>query len=422
MQSAIKLSKETITISAQDARRLAVTKQHLAGKLPAKATRDHILAVVRDLTFVQWDPIEVVAPSHLLALWNRIGNFQPSDLDRLLWDEKKLFEHWANRVALIVLTEDYPLYYSMMKRYPESLSKSWGAQKAEARKFLAKHRALAKSITKQLKKGPLQLTQFQEYRRTKRSADGWGSGSEVSEMLFHLELGGEVMIVGHERNRNIWGLPEEFLPSWVERKELAEEEVQRVAAQRAIRALGTASPPEINYYFPRGRYQNLKRALESLQEDSVIHRVRVAEYQGREERYIHDMDIRLLESVRGDDWQPRVSLLPPFDNLICGRSRTNRVFGFDYSHEMFLPENKRKFGYYLLPILWGDRLIGRVDPLTERSKDRLLINSVHAEPKAPCDEVAPKIADAIQRLAEFLGAKEVAYSSRVPAAWRSSLH
>jgi uncharacterized protein YcaQ len=415
------LSKETITISAQDARRLAVTKQHLAGKLPAKATREHILSVVRDLIFIQWDPIEVVAPSHVLALWNRVGNFPLSDLDRLLWNEKKLCKHWANRAALIVLTEDYSIYYSLMKRYPGSLSKSWGAQKAHARKFLAEHRALAKSITKQLKKGPLHLTQFEEYLRTKRSADAWTSGSDVSEMLFHLELGGAVMVVGHQGNRNVWGLPEEFLPSWVERKELTEEDVERTAAQRAIRALGTASPPEINYYFPRGRYQNLRRALESLEDDSVIHRVRVAEYQGREERYIHEMDIRLLEMMN-DAWQPRVSLLPPFDNLICGRSRTNRVFGFDYSHEMFLPQNQRKFGYYVLPILWGDKLIGRVDPLMDRSKERLVINSVHAEPTASADkEAAPKIAEAIQRLADFLGAKEVKYSSHVPAAWRSSL-
>ncbi len=378
--------------------------------------------MVRDLTFVQWDPIEVVAPSHVLSLWNRVGNFRLSDLDRLLWEDKKLFEHWANFAAAIVLTEDYPVYYSMMKRYPESLGKSWGAQKVRARKFLAEHRELSKSIMNQLKKGPLQLTQFKEYGRTKRSADGWNSGSDVSTTLFHLEMGGEVMVVGHQGNRNIWGLSGEFLPSWVERKELAEEEVERLAAQRAIRALGTASPPEINYYFPRGRYQNLRKALESLQEDYVIHRVRVTEYQGREKRYIHDLDIKLLESMNDDAWEPRVSLLPPFDNLISGRSRTNTVFGFDYSHEMFLPQNKRKFGYYVLPILWGDRFIGRVDPLMDRRNEKLLINSVRAEPGAPGDkEISTKIAETIDRLGEFLGAKEVVYTARVPAAWRNSL-
>ncbi len=418
---ACQLSNEILTATARAARRVAVTRQHLAGKLPTRATGEQILSVVRDLIFVQWDPIEVVAPSHILALWNRIGNFRLADLERLLWDEKKLFEHWANFAAGIFLTEDYPLYYSMMKLYPESIGKSWGARKPRTKKFLAEHKALGKSILDQLKKGPRQQNQFEEYVPTK-SVDGWTTGSEVSEMLFHLHMRGEVMVVGHEGKRNVWGLSEEFLPGWVVRKELAEEEIERIAAEKAIRALGTASPPEINYYFPRGRYQNLTRALESLEEDSTIHRVRVAEFQGRDERYIHEMDVRLLESVNGDDWQPRISLLPPFDNLICGRGRTNTVFGFDYSHEMFLPQNKRKFGYYVLPILWGDRFIGRVDPRMDRLNEKLLINSVHTEPGAPTDKmVSAEISETIDRLAKFLGANEVVYKKRVPAAWKNSL-
>lgn len=405
----------------QAARRLAVTKQHLAGKLPAKPTGEQILSVVRDLTFVQWDPIEVVAPSHVLTLWNRVGNFQLSDLDSLLWKEKRLFEHWANIAAAIVLTEDYPIYYSMMLRYPESIGKSWGAQKLRARKFLAEHKALGKSIMNQLKKGPLQSTQFKEYTRTK-SADGWGSGSDISTMLFHLHMSGKVMVVGHDGNRNLWGLSDAFLPSWVKRTELSGEEVERVAAQRAIRALGTASAQEINYYFPRGRYQNLKKTLGGLLGDSVIHRVHVEGLHGGGERYVHDLDAKLLESIERDPWQPRMSLLPPFDNLICGRQRTNRVFSFDYNHEMFLPQNKRKFGYYVLPILWGDKLIGRVDPRMDRENERLLVNSVHAERGAPNDkEVSAKIGETIERLAEFLGADEVVYTGRVPSAWRSSL-
>lgn len=405
----------------QAARRLAVTKQHLAGKLPAKPTGEQILSVVRDLTFVQWDPIEVVAPSHVLTLWNRVGNFQLSDLDSLLWKEKRLFEHWANIAAAIVLTEDYPIYYSMMLRYPESIGKSWGAQKLRARKFLAEHKALGKSIMNQLKRGPLQSTQFKEYTRTK-SADGWGSGSDISTMLFHLHMSGKVMVVGHDGNRNLWGLSDAFLPSWVKRTELSGEEVERVAAQRAIRALGTASAQEINYYFPRGRYQNLKKTLGGLLGDSVIHRVHVEGLHGGGERYVHDLDAKLLESIERDPWQPRMSLLPPFDNLICGRQRTNRVFSFDYNHEMFLPQNKRKFGYYVLPILWGDKLIGRVDPRMDRENERLLVNSVHAERGAPNDkEVSAKIGETIERLAEFLGADEVVYTGRVPSAWRSSL-
>ncbi len=397
-----------------------MTEQHLAGKLPQTATTEHILSVVRDLAYVQWDPIAAIAPSHIIALWSRLGSFRLADLDRLLWREKKLFQHWAP-IAMIVLTEDYPLYYSLMKRYPESLTKSWGGQRLRARKFLAKHTELRNRILDQLKNGPLQLAQFKDHVKTKRNPDGWTSGSDVSQMLSHMQMSGEVMVVGHEGLQNIWGLSERFLPSSTKRKELSEEEFEVEAAQRAIRALGTASPREIHYYFVRGRYQNLKKAIERLKKESAIHRITVAELGSKDERYIYDQDIELLQSISSDAWEPRMSLLAPFDNLIVGRDRTNRLFGFDYVHEQFLPAEKRKFGTFVLPILWGERLIGRTDMLMDRKNEKLLVNSVHAEPGTPAEEeVASMIAQTMQQFAEFLGAREVVYTARVPKAWRNS--
>src|SRR5256712_8422592 len=176
---------------------------------------------------------------------------------------------------------------------------------------------------------------------------------------------------GPSGNQNIWGLSEKFLPSWVEKKNLTEEDFEREAAQRALQALGTASPREIHVYFPRARYLNLKKTLERLQEESTIHRVHVTGLDGKDERYVHDKDIRLLESMNSDAWDPRMSLLPPFDNLVCERSRTNRIFGFDYLHENFLPESKRKFGTFVHPILYGDKLIGRADMHTDRKNAKL---------------------------------------------------
>src|SRR5881296_998306 len=140
------------------------------------------------------------------------------------------------------------------------------------------------------------------------------------------------------------------------------------------------------------------------------------------ERYVHDRDVQLLESMNSGAWQPRMSLLAPFDNLLAVREGTSRLFGFDYVHENFLPKNKRRFGTYVLPILWGDRFIGRVDPRMDRPNAKLLINSVHAEPGAPAGkEVSREIRETIEHLAEFLEAKEVVYTARVPKAWRSSL-
>ena len=101
------MSEAAVSTSLESARRLAVTKQHLAAKLTIGSTQDAILSVIRDLGYVQLDPVNVVAPSHLITLWSRVGNFRTSDLDRLLWDDKKLFEHWSH-AASIVLTDRLP--------------------------------------------------------------------------------------------------------------------------------------------------------------------------------------------------------------------------------------------------------------------------------------------------------------------------
>ena len=415
------MGESPISTSLESVRRLTMVKQHLAGELPAGSPGDAIISVIRDVGYIQWDPITIVAPSHEIALWSRVGPFRRSDLDRLLWDEKKLFEHWTH-AASIVLLEDYPLYYSLMRRYPESLSKSWGGWKARARRFLAAHDELRKRVLRELKRGPLQLNEFKDYVQTRRSQDGWTSGSDVSAMLSHLQMLGEVMIVGRDGNRNIWGLSEQFLPSWVERKELSADEAEREGALRTIQALGTASPSEINLYLLRGRYLNLRSVLRRLEEESTIHRIHVEGLAGRDERYILDRDVPLLEPLGSDAWEPRMSLLAPFDNLLGVRERTRRLFGFDYVLEQFLPKGKRKFGTYVLPIVWGDRFIGRIDPLMDRRNDKLLINSVHAERGAPTDEeISSKIGETIAHLGEFLGAKDVVYTSRVPKAWKKSL-
>ena len=412
------MGRETISASLEGIRRLAVSRQHLAGRLQKSASAEDIVSLIRDLPFVQWDPVTVVAPSHIITLWSRLGAFRISDLDRLMWRDRKVFLHWIP-IASLVLTEDYPIYYSLMKRYPESLTKAWGNHIPVAKRFLAKHRELRKRMLAELGRGPLQPTQFRDYVRTKRNEDGWSSGSDVSRMLFHMHMSGEVMVVGREGNQNIWGLSEEFLPSWAVRKELSEEEFEREAAQRAIRGLGTAIVREVRYYFPPGRYQNLKSTLTQLEEESVIHQVSVDDLREKDRRYIHDLDVPLLESASTGAWEPRMSLLPPFDNMLRQHAR---VFAFDYVREQFLPKEKRRFGTYVLPILWGERFIGRIDPQLDKKEEKLVINSVHAEPGAPGGkEISTMIRETIEHLADFIGAKEVVYRGPAPAEWKSAL-
>lgn len=404
----------------ESARRLYIRKQRLSEK-PTKPTAEAILSVVRDLCYVQWDPTDAVAPSHIISLWSRLGNFRTSDLDSLLWKDKKLFQYWTP-VASIVLTEDYPIYTALMRIYAEAVSNSVRNHWAKKRKFLAEHRELRRKMLSELKKKrSLLLTQFQDYARTGRT-DGWTSGSDVSNMLEYLSRTGEIMVVGHNGLQNTWGLAEEFLPSTIDRTRLTDEEFEHEAAQRALRALGTASEREIYLYYPRDRYRNLKKTLEDLEQEGRIHRVHVEGLGRKGEQYVHGEDLRLLESIDSEESEPTIRLIAPFDNLLCDLARIERLFGFVYIHENYLPENKRRFGTFVHPILWGDKIIGRTDLRMDKENKKLNVLSVHAEPSAPHDkEIGAKIGDMMREFGQFLGANRVEYTRQVPTAWKSFL-
>ena len=409
-----------VIVSRQAARRLELRRQHLEGVRPSRGSREDILAVTRDLSYIQIDPVTVVAPSHWLSLWARIGPFSVSDLDRLLWKDRTLFECWTH-AASYVPTEDYPIHSAIMRRYPDSLSKSWGHQKAEAKRWIPAHARLRRAILRELKTGPHLLKDFTDHTKGPRNTDAWSEGSALATMLVHLQFSGEVMVVGHQGAQNLYGLPSDFLPDWVDRTDLSQSEAETVGVKRTLHAIGVATKTEINRYLLRGRYLDLKGALDRLLEQSVVCRVQVEGLRGT--RYALASDVDSLLRLGSEDWEEEISLVPPFDNMVFHQARTRELYGFDYVREQFLPEGKRRFGTYVLPILWGDRFIGRIDPRMDRASKRLEIKAVHAEPGAPRGrDVTAKLAERIEQLAKFLGAEAVVYSDRVPNEWRRSLH
>ncbi len=240
-------------------------------------------------------------------------------------------------------------------------------------------------------------------------------------MLVHLQFSGEVMVVGHTGVQNLYGLPSNFLPDWVDRTNLSQSEAESVGVQRTLRAIGVATRTEINRYLLRGRYLDLRGVLDRLIEQSVVCRVQIEGLRGT--RYALASDIDSLLGIGSEDWEEEISLIPPFDNMVFHQARTKELYGFDYVREQFLPERKRKFGTYVLPILWGDRFIGRIDPRLDRASKQLEIKAVHAEPGAPRGRgVAAQLAERIEQLAMFLGAETVVYSDRIPTEWRDALH
>jgi uncharacterized protein YcaQ len=378
------------------------------------------MEVVRTLGCLQLDPTNVVARSHLLVLWSRIGGFEPSDLEALRWEERRLFEYWAHR-ASIVLTEDYPIHHLMMRRYPTDRS----THGRRTRQWLKDNPALRRHVLRRLRRsGPLRLRDFEDRTVVGWQSGGWTSGRNVERMLDVLWTQGKVMVAGRSGVDRLWDLADRWFPEWTPRHSLPEREVVRRAAVRSLRALGVATARDIGNHFTYGRYPGLPIVLTGLEKSGDVQPVRVeeagVEWPGK--RYVHAEDVPLMELIIGEEWEPRTTLLSPFDNLIIERQRTERLFGLRYRMEIYVPKEKRLFGYYAMPVLHGDRLIGLVDPTLDRVNERLVVQSVHALPDPPAEGGAGRaVAGAVEDLARFVKATAVDYRGPVPDAWRAAL-
>jgi uncharacterized protein YcaQ len=414
------MTKTTLTLSPQTVRRLAITKQHLAGKRPP-ADANGILEIVRDLGCLQIDPINVVARPQYLIPFSRLGVYDPRLLDQLLWRDRKLFEYWAH-CASIVLTEDYPIHHLTMRTYARGNS-AWDKR---VRQWIADNAELRRAILSIIRRrGPTLSRDLLEAGVEPKTwvSTGWTSGRNASRMLDFLWMQGKLMVVGREGLQKKWDLAERFLPAWTPRTKWNEQHVVEHAAQRALRALGVATPRQINLHFIRGRYPNLECVLAKLEKEQRIARVQIVDdgqvWKG--DWYIHTDDLPRIEKLNSD-WQPRTTVLSPFDNLICDRARTKLLFNFDYSIEIYTPQTKRKFGYYVLPILHGDQLIGRMDAVMDRARGTLIVNALYAEPHSPNGtSTQSAIADAIEDLSKFLGAHQIEHRKNAPREWRHVL-
>jgi uncharacterized protein YcaQ len=405
-----------LTVSLTKARQLAVASQQL-NKLPTKTDSSEIFTTIQQLGCLQIDPINVVARSPLLVLWSRLGNYNIADFETLLWDEKSLFEYWAH-AASIVLTEDYPLHYPHMVNYASGES-NWDKR---VRGWLEKNQSFRQYILEELaQRGPLLHTELENRIVEPWPSTGWTNNRNVTLMLQFMWERGEIMVSRRFGSgfglKKQWALAEKHLPQWANHEPWPQEKVVAVAAQKALRALGVGTAKHIENHFIRGRYPGLEAVLEKLVSDGRIHPIHVSDLPG--DWYIHSDTLPLWEQLEAGDWQPRTTLLSPFDNLICDRDRTEMLFDFYYRSEIYTPKAKRKYGYYVLPILHGEQLIGRIDPKLDRKTKTLHIYATHAEPGAPqSKKVRTAIRQAIEELAQFLGTKEIAYDQSGTNDWQ----
>lgn len=405
-----------LQISRTQARQLFIHQQRLTGATPAP-TAANLLETVRALRCVQLDPLSVVARSHQLVLFSRVGPYALAALDQLLWRDRALFEYWAH-CASIVLTEDYALHHARMRNYPSGE----GVWSQRARQWMKDNAKLKRYILSQLKKrGPLLSRDLEEDGLHPKAwvSTGWTSGRNVSRMLDFLWLSGQIMVTARQGGQKVWDLAERVLPQWTPREKLPEQEITKRAIEHSLKALGVGTEKHIKYHFVRGRYPHFDEALAELIEKKRIRELEIKGWAGR--WFIHQDVEPLLAASPSTLNAPRTTLLSPFDNLIADRARTEQMFGFDFRIEIYVPQAKRKYGYYVLPLLHGDELIGRLDPEMNRETSVLTVNAVHAEPGGK-KHSGVVVAQAVNSLAQFLGAQEIRYNRQhVPSFWKKAL-
>lgn len=409
-------STATIELGIDDARRLAVVKQRL-GTEQAPPTAAGLREIARSLRVFQLDPIAVVDRAQHLILWSRLGNHERALLDRAWWRDKFLFSYWAHAASL-VLTEDLPLHRYRMKQM-SSGDGGWGKQ---ALGWIETNRRLKNHVLRELRaKGPLRVRDLQDVSEEPWRSSGWTSERNVARMLDILWLIGKVVIAGREGADRVWDLTDRWLPDSAPKRALTRTRFLETAAQISLKALGVATLQQVKEHFVPSSYGGIQQVFEGLLRSGKIVEAEVRGPGGplKGRWFIHRDDVAVLgDLVPGST--ARTTLLCPFDNLIRNRKRTELLFDFHYRIEIYVPEAERKYGYYSMPILHRDRLIGRVDPKADRKSRVLRVNSLHFEPGVDPDRsIANQVSGALEDLARFTTGGTLDLSSKVvPRGWR----
>jgi uncharacterized protein len=328
-------------VTPEEGRRIAVRAQLLDG------SANDVLDTVRRLGFLQLDPISTVAPPQYLVLWSRLGPYDRAELDRLL-EQRELFE-WN---AFIWPKEDLPLIQARMRE-------RWGHYKREqwALEFLKEQSALRRYVLRELeRRGPLPSRELEhtDARYHERTV-WWGTRAQLTWMLELLHLRGHIAVAGRDGTHRLWDLAERVYP----KTELVPAaKAKRIADEKRFRSLG----------------------------------VRLAKG-------------RLVAHPEADAGPvpKRTTFLSPFDRLIHDRARAEALWGFYYRLEMYVPKAKREYGYYVLPILHGDDLVGRIEPVFDRKTRVLRVNDVWWEP----GKREVRLDKPLRSLAAFLGADSI---------------
>jgi uncharacterized protein YcaQ len=332
-----------LRLSKEEARRIAVRAQLLDARRPTD-----LVELVTLLTFLQIDPTPAIAPAADLVAWSRLGSeYRPEQLRQALEEDRTLFEH----NALVRPMRDAALVLAVA---PE-----WPAFTERTRDWLRDNDAFRRDILERLaESGPLTSRDIPDTAVVPWASTGWTNNRNVTQMLEILMMRGEIAIAGRAGRERLWDVAGRVYPADIEIPSV--EEAERIRNERRLRALGIA------------RAKGTKMPIEPVDVGDAGEPAVVDGVAG---------EWRVDPEALDQDFEGRTALLSPFDRLAYDRVRAQELFDFEYALEMYKPKDKRRWGYFALPVLHEERLVGKVDATADRKRGVLEVHAVHEDVK-----------------------------------------
>ncbi len=372
------------TLSLDAVRGLMIAAQGLHDEARPPATKQAVRSIIRQMHILQIDTIHVIARSPYLVLWSRLGDYQPRWLEELL-AEGALFEYWSHAACFLPI-EDYPLYRPG----------TWMGE--GVRQWLAEHPAVTEAVLNHIRsKGE---TRSSDFERSDGQKSGWFNWKEEKIALEYLFYAGELMIRKRHNFQRIYDLRERVLADFDKLPVISLADVHDQFVLNTVQALGVTKGEWIADYF-RLKKADANAALKRLEKQDRLISIDVEGW--KTPGYIHPDNLNRVEAA-AEDKIPRskTTFLSPFDPLVWDRARALDLFNFDYKIEVYTPAPKRRYGYFTLPILYNNALIGRLDPKAHRKEGIFEVKALHLEPGVVVDDaLVAALKDALQACAAW---------------------
>lgn len=360
-------------------RRIALHQQGLLQTQSFGRGKNAALRAIEQIGYVQIDTISVVERAHHHVFWSRVPNYQPRFLEQLV-AERKLFEYWFHAAAWLPM-RDYR--FALPRMAQMNGERSW---------FEGSDRKLMHEVLVRIEaEGPLRARDFED---TRSSNTGWWDWKPAKQALEQLFMQGELMVSYREGFQKVYDLPERVLPEWVDTRVPDLDEYAGHLIDTTLRAHGFATSASMSYL---RKGQNLRDAIKRQLQQRIESGLLTTVVSGKNNPLY--IDPELLET-RAPRSLAQVRILSPFDNTVIQRQRSRDVFAFDYQIECYVPEALRQFGYFCLPLMYRDRLVGRIDCKAHRADKVLEIKSLHLEQKVD-DDFDEHLQQALAAFAEF---------------------